>query len=691
MFRAIPIAGAALLGQRFGKRRLWIFGALILQAVIFGAAHANYPNQPAYARLVELILPSIGWGLIYLYFGLLPAIVLHFTVDVVAVSMPLFVSSTPGIWIDRTIVIVLTLVPLWVVLWSRLRAGKWNILSDQHFNSSWQPPAKPQPKPQIEQPHPVSQISRGTKRFVLVTGIIGLILWFAAGDFESPLPPLTIDRTEVENLARKNLTDRGIELPESWKLLATVMTPLNQDDRFVWQNATEQQYKDMIGNYLDTPYWYVRFVQFEGDVAERAEEYKVYIPKETETPRLVHILPEARQGANLTEPQAREIAHTFIVERYQLDPAELEEISAIPAKRPDRTDWEFTFRDKQNYPLEQGQGRITIEISGDEVTDYYSYIHIPEEWERQDRNRQNLMQIIQSLGGLVIVVALLAALIISVINWSRGKFSFRTFRRCQFLLIGLGIISYINDWPNMIAGFTTADPFSSQVFRNIATSILMMMFGFSCLALLAGFLQDWMNRLPQDTGEGSIWVGFSLGAALAGLGAIVDIFFKPISQPYWPEYENFGAYIPALATACQEILIYIPAVIVLLLLFASLEKFTRSWTRRKLLASALLILLGLITAEFNIDTISSWLTEGLVTGVIIIVMYRFVLRSNLSLLPAVIAASLIFDQIRQAMINPYPGAIGAALLSITMIVVMTIYCRRKLLTTQTSRHLPGVL
>ena len=63
-FRAIPIACAALLGQRYGRKNLWIWGAVALQAVVFAAGHANYPQQPAYARLIELTVPALLWGVI---------------------------------------------------------------------------------------------------------------------------------------------------------------------------------------------------------------------------------------------------------------------------------------------------------------------------------------------------------------------------------------------------------------------------------------------------------------------------------------------------------------------------------------------------------------------------------------------------------------------------------------------------
>jgi membrane protease YdiL (CAAX protease family) len=79
--RAIPIAGAALIGQKLGNRRVWIAGALLFQAILFGALHTDYAGQPSYARLVELIIPSLVYGLIYLRFGLLPCMILHFVFD----------------------------------------------------------------------------------------------------------------------------------------------------------------------------------------------------------------------------------------------------------------------------------------------------------------------------------------------------------------------------------------------------------------------------------------------------------------------------------------------------------------------------------------------------------------------------------------------------------------------------------
>ncbi|MCX7001755.1 MAG: CPBP family intramembrane metalloprotease, partial [bacterium] len=116
LFRAVPLGCAALLGERLGCRKTVLGIACVLQAVVFGAAHASYPAQPAYARMVELTLTFTVFGLVYLRFGLLPVIIAHFVVDATAFSLPVFVSSAPGMWVNKAVCVALMAVPLAVPL-----------------------------------------------------------------------------------------------------------------------------------------------------------------------------------------------------------------------------------------------------------------------------------------------------------------------------------------------------------------------------------------------------------------------------------------------------------------------------------------------------------------------------------------------------------------------------------------------
>ena len=122
LFRAVPLAGAALIGRHFGREKLFIGVALVLQAVVFGCAHADYPQEPSWARPVELFLPSLVWGVVYLRYGILPGILMHFGFDLALMSTPLWVTDAPGIVFDRAMVVLFGSVPLLVVLWRVARA-----------------------------------------------------------------------------------------------------------------------------------------------------------------------------------------------------------------------------------------------------------------------------------------------------------------------------------------------------------------------------------------------------------------------------------------------------------------------------------------------------------------------------------------------------------------------------------------
>ena len=205
-----------MLGQRFGGRKTWIGVALVIQALIFGAGHAPYPTQPAYARMVELMLPSFLFGFLFLRFGLLPAIVLHFSYDVVWFAMPLFVSTAPGIWLERCAVIVLTLVPAWIVLRGRWRGGRWAELSDRDRNTGWQPPRAQETAAETLEQGPESmpgptELPASRKRVIAIAGLLALGLWVATADFGSDAPALGVRRDQAIGIAKHALSERNLD------------------------------------------------------------------------------------------------------------------------------------------------------------------------------------------------------------------------------------------------------------------------------------------------------------------------------------------------------------------------------------------------------------------------------------------------------------------------------------------------
>ena len=149
MFRVIPIAGSTLLYRRFIAQGTaaetsvaqpawwWVVLTQLVQAVIFGAAHANYPAQPAYARLVELIVPSFAFAFLYLRYGLVAGMTLHWLYDVVWMALPIF---TTNLIVAQGLVLLVSATPAMYVVWARINEGRWLALSPTLLNSAWVPP-----------------------------------------------------------------------------------------------------------------------------------------------------------------------------------------------------------------------------------------------------------------------------------------------------------------------------------------------------------------------------------------------------------------------------------------------------------------------------------------------------------------------------------------------------------------------
>ena len=675
LFRAIPLAGAALLGRRFGGIKYWIGCALILEAVIFGAGHANYPAQPSYARLVELIIPALFFGIIYLLFGLLPGIVLHFAFDVCWFAIPVFVSTSPGVWVDEVLIVALTLVPLWVVLAVRLRRGKWAAIDDSVTNGAWSPPAASPEAPAVAAP--ASAPSRLTARgrwALLGLGALGVLIWFSTADVRNDAPPLDPSRAEAIAVAERELASRHIDLGPEWTQLTAVAEPLNDEDRFVWQEGGRSSYEQLLGTYLTPPYWEVRYARFSGDVAERAEEYRIQIDGQGRLLRFRHLLPESQPGASLSEDQARAVADAAIRSRYGLDPADLRRVGSAPSQRPDRRDWEFTYADDQHYPLSTGEARINVLVAGDQVTDLDRSIHVPEEWQRQERRSQSLLGILAGVSGAFLGLIVFAGAILAIVSWTRHRFSARAFVAGLGILLTLYLISAANGWTAIEARFVTDQPFSTQVFVAISALVLRSFFSAAAVGLLYGLATHWSRETPSDSSTS--FLGILAGFAGAGLIVLAEAA-GPSLSPNWANYVPAGTAVPFLAVGLNAVSRFLAQSIVLFFLVLLVNRISAQGSRRRPLTFLLLILFGFALAgSSGIPDLPAWLILGLGFAAALSATYWFLLRFAPAASLGAVAALAVLRECRQMIQDAFPTVIAASIVSIVIVLALTYFWQK---------------
>lgn len=672
LFRAVPIAGAALLGDRFGKRGLFIALAFVVQAAIFGAGHAPYPAQPSYARPVELILPSFIFGYLYLRYGLLPAIVLHFVFDIVLMSLPIFAATGGGLWFDKTMLVLLTLGPALVVLVRRVQAGAWSPLPPSLLNAGWTPPPVVQGEAEAPadapQPALVPRAALGLLALVAAVSVPWAIM--SAAQAKPDVPGLSVGRGAAIETARQALEARGVTLPKGWRSLVSVVGAPGDPDRLVWSTAGRDVYERVLGTWIEPPRFRVRFARFEGDVAERAEEWAVSVDGTGRVRGVRHRLPEDRSGASLDETAARALAHEAIRRELGLDPATLKEVSAVPSKLKARTDWGFTFTDQQAQKLPQGERRVRVDLAGDEKVGVARFVHVPEEWERKQRSLDATLGIAGVARAIAVAAILISAAVMAVIAWSRHRFAARPFALVLLVLVLVGVASVANTWPLASAQFSTAQPWPVQALIALLGGGIVQ-FAIALVGALVAALGIGRARgRAAAPASQSVLAGLLAGLVVVGVSGIARSLIGTASPP-WPQVMAAGTLMPMVAGLLNSVTAYALSTALVLFLYTSFSSWTRGFTTRKAPAVASLLVLGaLVGGATTGGSVAAWAASAAVSALLLAGVFLMAARHDLSVVAVATAVVTMGQATDVALSAPYPGASVGGVLAIAAVAVL---------------------
>lgn len=722
VFRAIPLAGAILLGRRFGRPGVWVVGTLLLQALVFAGAHANYPQQPAYARVAELLVPSLVWGLVYLRLGLLPILLSHFLYNLTWLSTPLFVASASGLWVDRLLVVGAGLVPLGVVLARGVQLGWRREPAAGAWNREWESPERIDPLSAESPTVPAATAGPGSKRQLLVVpapprwlGAISLTSWKGGAGVLAAMglgwllwgpmppqviPPLEQTRNQAVERAWDEVESRAGPLPEGYSALAWVDGVPGQDLRFVWETSGAETMEALLGSYLQPPHWHVRFVRLYGSPEERAREFEVELAAHGGLYRFRRRIPEEAPGPDWSQEEAGDAAQAALVREFSVAPAELEEVSAVSHRRPHRTDWTFRYRRDEGVATDDLEEELTVVIAGEGASDLLRYIRVPEAWERADRDRRNRAVFVGVLSSLMALAVLGGGVVAAGLRWARGGLaSAPAWRGAGAALVLLGFQAW-NGWPAELATLSTSQPLGPQLFARGAGGVLGVTFLAAGLSLLLALVRSWLDEMAPLDGAGAgtavspprhaPWhhasTGLLVGGAIGlwvGIGLRWGAAMLPGGGPSWPLLWGVDGWSAAAGAALAGGVAYLSGLTLLLFLLTALLKRAASpsrWQRREARlrlprggkgTSGLLLLTGLAVAGGTAaHGPLSWLMAGIGLAMTLQLVWWLFLRWGPGVVVAAWAAALMAARGELFTTTPFPGASEGAFLMLGVVGVL---------------------
>lgn len=385
------------------------WAAVFIAALIWGFAHAGYPQQPFYIRGLEVGIVGIVVGYIFLRYGILAPLVWHYTVDALYTSLILFRSSNSYFVVSAALSAGLMLLPLAVAVVLYLRQRRFADPTPL-LNKSTAPVA---PKAGADEPTapaapaPAFAYTPLSKRRVgWAAAVVVASLGFFALDYEKPLDFVDVHLTQAEAEAKAiaYLEATGADASGYEVVTYYQNQPNAMAIRYILERDSVAVVNRLYRDDLLASLWVTRFFRY-----GEKEEYKVAVqPADGSLYSINHLLAEEAEGADLSEARARAIAVEHL-RSFGLDPEHLVLKESSSEKLPNRRDHRFVFEAAEGSErnVDELRYRVRVTVAGDEPVAIYRFLHVPEAWTREYQESTTLKT---ALFGLFIVLIAAAVL-----------------------------------------------------------------------------------------------------------------------------------------------------------------------------------------------------------------------------------------------------------------------------------------
>jgi membrane protease YdiL (CAAX protease family) len=478
------------------------FLAIVISAAIWGFGHAAYPNQPFYIRGLEVGFAGIIIGLVMLRWGILPALVWHYTVDALYTAFLLFRSGNWYFIVTAAVATGILVIPLLIALINYLRAGKFlpeEGIRNQDDITEAPPEAAPK-EPAVKAPIATSYqpLTGGTRLRGIILGIlcilVTLIPFQKLGD---TAPEFKITRAEALRIADEFLVSQGVDVRDM-KSGVDIHQRINGiTGKYFLTLGGIEDFNRLTGDNVPPNLWEVR--RF---IPENRDQWYIRInPESGEIATFQHMLPEETEGDSLTQDGARLLVEAFMTERgINLEQYVLK--NEYSTKRPVRMDHYFTYEAKEGDPrhFEEAKYRISFGVGGSKIIagSLSGFYKIPEAWERERESTTALKAVFRVIRILAIAVFIGLAILFLVLLTKAGKIPWGKAALIGIIPTVITALNGFNFFDTLLYQYQVTIPYQMYSLQTLVAFIMSLIFVYLFWFLGTALLLGCYPKAPTD-------------------------------------------------------------------------------------------------------------------------------------------------------------------------------------------------
>jgi hypothetical protein len=362
-------------------RQRWL--AVLAPAVVWAFLHSTYPQDPAWARGIELTIVGVVYGVVFLRYGIIATIVSHYTYNALLGSMVLLRSDATYLQLSGLIVVGLMVLPMVPALLHRAGGGS---LVDAH---TLDVPHEPWRLRWLSGPPELPHQARVYRLFVPLTSprlrklglaaLLAIVAWplFWPRDIAREIP-IKINRYEARQLADAFLREQGVDV-DTFRSSVSFHDHLEDEPLdYLYQEGGREAVLDHLGEAAGTYlHWSVYYF-----VPGEVETHSVYVAPDGSIARWYPEIAETTEGALLSQEAAKKLAAQTLKYKWQIDVEGMEIVEARSIDYANRRDHAFTWEAAE---VMAGDAVIqySLHVQGDRPVAFGRTLKPPKEWSNQ--------------------------------------------------------------------------------------------------------------------------------------------------------------------------------------------------------------------------------------------------------------------------------------------------------------------